>query len=169
MTYPGQNFTLTTAAEACRVSRKTVTRRLDQLQEGGAYKNDSGAWVIPLQALLHAGLSPGRPSSPDAGNSGRQDTPGSNGGVPGGVSPRESELLRRAEVAEALASERADRITDLAGQISDLRHVLKMLEAAPSATQTVEPAPIAMSTPAPPPPPPRRRGLLGRVVDGLGL
>ncbi|WP_139277906.1 hypothetical protein [Rhodococcus marinonascens] len=151
MTNPGQTFTVTAAAEACRVSRKTITRRLDQLRNGGAYKDSAGAWVIPLSALLHAGLTPGRPAPPDAvpvpqsADVGHQDTRTTTE-----VQAQLADLQRRAEVAEALAAERAEQITDL-------RRTLAMLT-------TGRP-----DTTPPPQTDTRQRGLLGRLVDGLGL
>ncbi|WP_169846767.1 hypothetical protein [Rhodococcus marinonascens] len=144
-------FTVTAAAEARRVSRKTITRRLDQLRDSGAYKDAAGVWVIPLAALLHAGLTPGRPAPPDAvhvpqgDDIGHQDTrPTSE------VQAQMADLQRRAEVAETLAAERAEQITDL-------RRTLAMLT-------TGRP-----DTTPPPQTDARQRGLLGRLVDGLGL
>jgi hypothetical protein len=167
VTNPGQLFSVTSAAEACRVSRKTITRRLDQLKDGGAYKDAAGSWVIPLGALLHAGLTPGTPTPPDA-------VPQSQGLGPGHVDvgqaqrdtdretqARLADLQRRAEVAEALAVERAEQITDL-------RRTLAMLTAGKS------------DTPAPPVPAPSvsqdvpqqsagRRGPIERLAGRFGL
>jgi hypothetical protein len=54
------SFTITDAATACGVSRKTITRKLGDLAEHGAAKDDDGIWRIPVEALLAAGLHPGR-------------------------------------------------------------------------------------------------------------
>lgn len=57
------------AAKACLVSEKTIRRRLGELAENGAtMDSDSGAWQIPLHALLAVGLTPGKPTpgDPDA-------------------------------------------------------------------------------------------------------
>ncbi len=54
------SFTITDAATACSVSRKTVTRKLPELAEHGAAKDDDGVWRIPVEALLAVGLHPGR-------------------------------------------------------------------------------------------------------------
>jgi len=80
VTRPVQTFTVSQAAEVCQVSRKTITRRYEQLKLGGAYKDKAGQWAIPVAALLHAGLTPGRPAAPDTVSStqasalGQQDT-----------------------------------------------------------------------------------------------
>ena len=61
-------FTITDAATACSVSRKTITRKLAELALHGAAKDDDGVWRIPVEALLAVGLHPGR-SLPDSGHS----------------------------------------------------------------------------------------------------
>jgi hypothetical protein len=176
ITNPGQDFTVTTAAAACRVSRKTVLRRIDRLQEGGAYKDDVGAWVIPLRALLHAGFTPGRPSSPDTGNVPQEGTQGhqGHGGDKFWVTPEEvaelrkraeeSETLRRrAEVAEALAAER-ERVIGVQAR------ALRMLESgqrAPAAAETTSEASVPV--PSVPASVPRNRGPLERLVGRFGL
>jgi hypothetical protein len=53
-------FTITDAATACSVSRKTITRKLPELAAHGAAKDDDGVWRIPVEALLAVGLHPGR-------------------------------------------------------------------------------------------------------------
>ena len=60
-------FTITDAATACSVSRKTITRKLAELAIHGAAKDDDGVWRIPVEALLAVGLHPGR-SLPEAGH-----------------------------------------------------------------------------------------------------
>lgn len=165
VTNPGQTFTVTTAAEACRVSRKTITRRLPQLREGGAYKDEAGAWVIPLNALLHAKFTPGRPASPDGAN-GREDDAEARGDM-GWYSREEiAELRSRAAVAEALAAARAEQITDL-------RRAVAALEAAKGDRREDAPPPVAAvpasTVPVSVPPSAPKRGLLGRLVDNLGL
>ena len=54
------SFTITDAAAACAVSRKTITRKLPELALSGAAKDDDGIWRIPVEALLAVGLHPGR-------------------------------------------------------------------------------------------------------------
>lgn len=58
-------FTITDAATSCSVSRKTITRKLPELANHGAAKDDDGVWRIPVEALLAVGLHPGR-SLPEA-------------------------------------------------------------------------------------------------------
>ncbi|MBV6763060.1 hypothetical protein [Rhodococcus opacus] len=167
MTNPGQTFSVTTAAEACQVSRKTITRRIDQLRDGGAYKDSAGAWVIPLGALLHAGLSPGRPASPDTVTRPQEDTQGQGDRwyTPEEVAElreraAEAETLRRrAEVAEALAAER-ERVIEVQAR------ALRMLEAGQRPPDAVESTPAPASTVPPSVP---RRGPLERLVGRFGL
>ncbi len=126
MTRPVQTFTVAQAAEVCQVSRKTITRRYEQLKLGGAYKDKAGQWAIPVAALLHAGLTPGRPAAPDTVSStqasalGQQDTATGQRVVE--LEAQVSEYRHRAEVAEQLAAERSARV-------EDLRQALRMLEA----------------------------------------
>ena len=51
-------FTITDAATACAVSRKTITRKLADLAEHGAAKDEDGVWRIPGR-----GVAGGRPAS----------------------------------------------------------------------------------------------------------
>lgn len=60
------SFTITDAAAACAVSRKTITRKLPELALNGAAKDDDGIWRIPVEALLAVGLHPGRSLVADA-------------------------------------------------------------------------------------------------------
>ena len=79
------------------MAAKTITRRLQALQEHGAVKDSNGQWRIPVEALLAVGLTPGKPTGPDS--------------VPGqstvNVQAEMDGLRHRAELAEALlAAER---------------------------------------------------------------
>lgn len=58
-------FTVRQATEVCQVSRRTITRHIDALREHGAYKDENGAWMLPVEALEAVGLRPGRPAPPD--------------------------------------------------------------------------------------------------------
>ncbi len=134
-------FSVTQAAEACLVSRKTIVRRLPQLEEFGAWKDSQGQWVIPLSALLAADLRPGRPSRPEAeppkaaaaesktvsqGQS-APEAPVDNSAVAllrnelENWQRRATDAEKRAAVAEAIATERA-------GRVDDLRLALRQLE-----------------------------------------
>ena len=126
MTHPSQTFTVSQAADVCQVSRKTITRRYQQLKEGGAYKDKAGQWAIPAVALLHAGLAPGRPAAPDTVPSTQASAPGQQDTATGlrvaELEAQVTEYRHRAEVAEQLAAERSARV-------EDLRQALRMLEA----------------------------------------
>lgn len=164
-TVPGTRptFTITDAAAACGVSRKTITRKLPDLASHGAAKDDDGVWRIPVEALLAVGLHPGR-SLPPSGT--RSATAGSAAGpavakpvaptaapASGGPAPRSQapepapadvvsvprdrwdDLRLRLAKAEAEAAERA-----LA--LADARLALRALTAVPHT-----PSPPAAPTP----------------------
>lgn len=130
------------------VSRKTIQRRLDKGKFPNAYRADgpkgegSGPWKIPLADLLAEGFVPGggrtfvteQPNTPIDPTGAVGETPHMDV-TPGEVeqlqakldeADRErSELLRRAEVAEAIAEERGNAL-------EDMRTTLRMLEAGQS-------------------------------------
>ncbi|CAM3830737.1 hypothetical protein [Smaragdicoccus niigatensis] len=135
-------FSVTQAAEACLVSRKTIVRRLPQLEEFGAWKDSQGQWVIPLSALLAADLRPGRPSRPEQEPpkpAAAETKPVTSVHVEPVVTSadghavnalraeienwqrRATDAEKRAAVAEAIATERA-------GRVDDLRLALRQLE-----------------------------------------
>ncbi len=130
------SFSITDAALACAVSRKTITRKLPELATHGAAKDDDGVWQIPVEALLALGLHPGRsmahttrpPRTVDLrGEAAEQARPEPAG--PDVVTvPRErwDDLRIRLARAEAEASERA-----LA--LADARLALRALTAGPAA------------------------------------
>ena len=157
MSRPVQTFTVAQAAEVCQVSRKSITRRYDQLKEGGAYKDKAGQWAIPAVALLHAGLTPGRPAAPDTVPSTQASAPGQQDTATGlrvvELEAQVTEYRHRAEVAEQLAAERSARV-------EDLRQALRMLEAGRPAVavETVPTAAEAVAGPQPRPEPPRATG-----------
>ena len=156
------------AARRCGVGRTTIMRALADGKFPTAVKDDTG-WSIPLGDLLAAGFAPNRPSPPDTppGQGGHggdhhpdhgHDTPadGQVAALSAKLAEAEAELVRwreRAQVAEAVANERGERV-------ADLRTALRMLEAAPrepaSPPDTI-PGPL-VAQPAPPGvffPPPR--------------
>lgn len=111
------SFTITEAATACAVSRKTITRKLADLAEAGAAKDSDGIWRIPVEALLSVGLHPGR-SLPPA--------------QPRPVSATRSEPtldLRASRPAAASDSEPVDTVTVSRDRWDDLRIRLARAEA----------------------------------------
>lgn len=134
-------LTITDAALACQVSRKTITRKLGDLAEHGAAKDDDGVWRIPVEALLAAGLHPGRslpsggsyaPARPAAAAAAAPSAPAPAVAAPEMVTiPRDrwDDLRIRLARAEAEASERA-----LA--LADARLALRALTAGPSHPQS---------------------------------
>jgi hypothetical protein len=145
-------FTITDAAAACAVSRKTITRKLADLADHGAAKDEDGVWRIPVEALLAVGLHPGR-SVPERHNGGgpaavaARPTPRvvESAGPEMITVPRDrwDDLRIRLARAEAQAAER-----DLA--LADARLALRALTAAP------------VSAPAP-----EQAKTAGAAVDGI--
>lgn len=131
-------FTVSTAAEACGVSRKTIDRRLPQLAEHGASKDVTGQWTIPLSALYATGLRPGRPKGPDSEPPGERTVEQHDSTVQlirtelDSWQRRATEAEKRAAVAEAESSARA-------AHISSLEHAMRALPAASnSASESVD-------------------------------
>jgi hypothetical protein len=149
-------FTITEAATACAVSRKTITRKLPDLAEHGAAKDEDGVWRIPVEALLAVGLHPGR-SVPERSAAEerpalviRPDRPPTIPAPSADVVtiPRDrwDDLRIRLARAEAEAAERA-----LA--LADARLALRALTAGPAAGAAVVPtaAPASLQPPEPAP------------------
>lgn len=129
-------FTITDAAAACAVSRKTITRKLTDLADHGAAKDSDGVWRIPVEALLAVGLHPGRslsreaPAAPAAGATSQRMPSVAPDPVTDTVTiPRDrwDDLRIRLARAEAEAAERA-----LA--LADARLALRALTAGPTPT-----------------------------------
>ncbi len=140
------------AARECGVGRATIQRALDSGRIHGAERDESGTWMIPVNALIQAGFVPGKQTPPDvAATTGehlpvpltRQDDRAGDEQVL--ALSKEVERLRgaldvehaRAAAAEQLAAERA-------GRVEDLRLALRILEA--GSTDTHDAVAIALSS-----------------------
>lgn len=159
------------AARRCGVGRATIQRALAAGRIPGAEQTDAG-WSIPLEGLLAAGFKPDRyqphdpqqhtPAAPAREHDRAADHPVSEQARR--LADLEAELAEarsqaalervRREAAEALAAERAERVTDL-------QQALRMIEAAPADRPQPEqpapvPEPVQQPAPAAPTPAPRR-------------
>lgn len=160
---PGQTsgaiFTVTEAAQACRVDRRTITRKMDALEAAGAYKDAVGQWRIPLAALLTAGFTPGKPAGPDATPS----TPGHNNTPQGDAladalaenTRLHAELIdaqHRAQIAETRRIAAVAIADERSRHIDSLRTALRALEAAPPIAPQPQngETPVLLSKPAHP-------------------
>ena len=146
----GPVLNMAEAARACGLSVSTMRRHRDALLAHGATRHDA-SWVIPVSALVAAGLMP-NVTPPDA-SPGDGVTPVMTRHPDGSLTPpdtpthQEVERLRealadakrRADVAEAIAAER-ERIITVQAQ------ALRLLEAGPSPRP---PAPTPSSSGAP--------------------
>lgn len=147
LTYVTSSLTLAQAALKAGVSLSTAKRRLPLLKLAGARKSDNGSWSIPLEALRIL-------TSPAAQDSGS----GSSGLDPaqGDLSELRAALTaaeRRAAVAEALAQERAERLTVMDAQLARVltqaqEHAARLtsLEAARQVAR-LQPAPLQEGPP----------------------
>lgn len=161
-------WSLTEAARRCGVGRATLQRRLAAGAIPGAVRGDKG-WELPLEGLLAAGFVPDRPSAagdPPASTTRPAREPAR---APEPTGPEHAQRI--AELEAALAAERAradleaarraaaEQVAAIqAERVADLRHALRMIEAArPEPSPPPEPA-------SPAPVPARRSGLLGRLL-----
>jgi hypothetical protein len=144
----GQRFTVSEAARACRVDRRTLRRFLDRgdfpnaRRKVGPHGPDSGPWTIPLADLVAAGLRVHQPAGPDL-----PTAPGPDLDALARLRADLDAERHRRELAEhgrELAERERDRLAD---NVADLRTALRMLGPGP---QTPTPAP---STPPSTPPP----------------
>ncbi len=137
------NTTITEAAEATSRSRRTIGRMLDAGQLEGAHREgDGGSWRIPVEALLAAGLTLHAPEPPEPA----PPTPArpSPVGTPTDDVELRAELAewqRRAEVAEAVAAERAAALDDLRTALALAQRMLGTSAPADSPTPTPEQRP----------------------------
>ena len=127
-------LTVTQAAEAVGVHRRTITRKLDAGLLPGAHRDGpGGTWLIPWTALLSAGyelVTPAdKPSTP---------APAPNTDELDRLRAQVAEWQARAQVAEAVATER-ERVI-VAQELA-----LRALTAGPDVTQAepLTPAPSA--------------------------
>jgi hypothetical protein len=96
-------FTVSGAAEATGKSRRTIARMLDADALPGATRDDSGAWCIPAEALLAAGLEIHAPKPPSEPQEATRVLPKASDTIEAHLL---AEWQRRAEVAEAIGVER---------------------------------------------------------------
>ena len=147
-------LTVSAAAAATGKSRRTIGRLLDAGRLDGAEQDEAGTWHIPVDALIAAGLTLHAPSPPDV-------TP--TDATP--LAPRPDDLdrlraevadwRRRAEVAEAVAAERAAALNDVRTAL-DLANRMLTTGTPPSAPTPLPPPAEAAATPS------TGRRLLGR-------
>lgn len=111
------SWTIAESAERCGVSRSTVRRYRESDKFPNAWKDQGGAWKIPLEDLLAVGWSPIDPA---------QSAPSEP--APERSSERILELERALEL-ERVRRESAERLAAMSeANLADLRTALKMLE-----------------------------------------
>lgn len=136
----GHRFTLNGAADATGTSKRTLLRRIDELTRHGAEKDDTGAWSIPLAALLAAGFKVGAPRTSDTDQPAPERAPGSTTDLDELRTELESvraELVDTRHRAALLEAERSAAVaiaTERAAHVDSLRAALRALEA-PAKTQ----------------------------------
>ncbi len=137
-------FTLAEAARVTGTSRRTLGRLLDAGELPGAARDASGAWSIPVDALLAAGLTVHAPAPPEAPQAAPSPFPPPST-PPIATAPDPAELnrlrdevadwRRRAEVAEAVAAERSANLVDVREALATTR---MMLNAGPQPAASTE-------------------------------
>lgn len=142
---PRPTLSITEAAAAAGVSRRTISRRIEAGDVPGAEKDDDGKWLIPPEGLIVAGYELTAPESePDQA----EPEPAPVEPEPASPAPDEIAALtaeladwrRRAEVAEAVAAERAAALEDVR---TTLAMAQRMLTAGESPAPTPAPEPSA--------------------------
>lgn len=146
----GAVFTLGTAAEATGVSKRTLSRRIADLIEHGARKNDAtGQWEIPIGALFAAGFRVNAPQSAPQDNPPQATVRATPSAIPS-ATPEVDELRAeldamrdRAHDAEVRAARAeadaagANRLAHAWWQYSEgLTLALRQLQPAPATEQT---------------------------------
>jgi hypothetical protein len=135
-------LTVSAAADATGKSRRTIGRLLDAGRLDGAEQDETGTWHIPVDALIAAGLTLHAPSLPDEALT---DDPAPAPPPPAALDALRAEVAdwrRRAEVAEAVAAERAAALDDVRQALAMANRMLT------SGAPTPPPATEAASSPA---------------------
>jgi hypothetical protein len=125
-------LSISDAARICGVKRRTVRRRLQTGEFEHAYRDDDGAWQIPVNDLLGAGLRPNLVTDPEE--------PRIVFSAASQVERLRTEiavLRERVRALEIIAREREERV-------ADLRTILRMLPAPMEPQPEPEPGPGAI-------------------------
>lgn len=133
----GATFTLSSAAAATGISKRTLLRKIDQLAEHGATQLPDGTWSIPLKALFAIGANPGKPRTGDSADIAPEHAPEQKeegtGGTGARTAPAKDDLVElrvRAEVAEARLDAQARILAERDRLISSLELSQRQLIAA---------------------------------------
>ena len=113
-TGPRPTFTVSGAAKATGRSRRTIGRMLDAGELVGATRDESGAWSIPVEALLGAGLAVHAPSPAPEPSPPTMPTPTPTPAPVGTPTTEDTEL--RAELADAQHRAELERTKRLAAE-----------------------------------------------------
>lgn len=161
MTLPGEaprpSLTLREAADACSLSMKQMRRHATAGRFLNATKDARGQWRIPVTDLIAAGfhLHASPPTEPVPERDELDE-----------LRAEVADLRRRAEVAEALARERAEALDYERSALRELVAVTLAAAEHPTPEPPSRPGPVEhRSGPAPEPaapqPPPQPTGLIG--------
>ncbi|MGP4992306.1 hypothetical protein, partial [Glutamicibacter ardleyensis] len=92
------SWTINRAAQECGVSPSTIKRRLREGKFPNAVQGAGGAWTIPVQDLVLAGLKPGKPAPPEQ----KTDLDHSENGLGHWPRPNKNDLGQRPRSEELL-------------------------------------------------------------------
>lgn len=122
-------WSIARAASECGVSVSTIKRRLRDGRFPNAVQGAGAAWSIPVQDLISAGLTPGKPALPDRVNDPGQHVSGLD------QRPGPDELLNRiSELEQELKLERYKResleilLKERADHVASLKQAMRIIE-----------------------------------------
>lgn len=151
------SWSVARAATECGISVSTIKRRLRDGKFPNATQNAGGSWTIPIQDLIGAGLTPGKPAPPDPViDLGHRDSDL-------GQRPRSEELLNRvSELEQELKLERQRReyleilLKERADHVDSLKQAMRILEPGqrPRSESQLDPVSEPPAEPAPATAPP---------------
>jgi hypothetical protein len=147
MTEDREELTVTQAARVTRVDRSTIRRRLDAgdfpnaRRKTGRHGPASGPWLIPNADLLAAGLKLHQPNESDGLPT---DQPATGSDSDKSLRLALAKAVKRAEVAEAIAAERAAALADVRAALDLAQRML-----IPGQLPVVRPASVRASAQTP--------------------
>ena len=134
------SWTINRSAQECGVSPSTIKRRLREGKFPNAVQGAGGAWTIPVQDLVLAGLKPGKPAPPEQKTS-LEHPEAEPGHWPRsnkndlGQGPRSEDLLNRiSELEQELKLERTKResleilLKERGEHVESLKLAMRMIE-----------------------------------------
>lgn len=138
------SWSISRAATECGVSVSTIKRRLREGKFPDAVQGAGGAWTIPVQDLIGAGFTPGKPSTADPVK------PLVQGASELVHRPDSEELLNRiSDLEQDLKLERQKReslenlLRERADHVESLKLAMRIIEPSQRPSSQVQPEPVS--------------------------